>query len=481
MASFGFSVGDFIALGGLALELRRAYESAPGEYRSLAGDLEIFNGLVSQLENDVEIETSSLRQCNPEQKQRLVVILQRAREVLTSLDSIRDRFQRFQSRPSVWDRLRFPSGEVRVLQARLHVQISALKLFLGSLTTDILERIINVIEERGRSDQANWTTFMTTLAERGILEREVEPFRVQLEEYVQAAHEVAESERALSTQANSQTNASNPFGSEYMSNVTGTRHTESTLSEWPASNHQQQFHTGPPRAGLLRSGICEGALNLQSSRGSGIQQKKKNFFTEFPGGATYRLKCPNCCFIGYQDIALDSLIEPTNTPLYFSPRQTPLDSASPEYHLDIHMQNRNKIDGLFYRTIFFWKCHVKALVQTSHNNGQYECPFCISEVAWGIYYNRVDLLEHILTRHVQTQPSAEHRQRFKCWVIDSPALYEQEYQNTVGRDYDILLPRPYTRAEAYQARLARGDNSPTFPGSQAEPPQYSSQYGDEPY
>jgi hypothetical protein len=478
MASFGFSVGDFITLGVLALELRRAYASAPIEYRSLAGDLEIFNGLVSQLENDVGIESSSLRQCSPQQKQQLVAILQAAREVLESLRSIRDRFQRFQTRPSVWDRLWFPSAEVRLLQARLHVQIFALKLFLGSLTTDILGRIMNVIEERGRSDQANWTTFFTTLAERGIPEREVEPYREQLEEYVQAVNEVAESERALSTQPNSQANATNPFQSEPMDNATLTGNTESILDGRPPSIRRRPFSTGPPRAGLLRSRICEGALSLQNSRSPGIQQKKKGFFSDFPGRATYRLKCPNCWFVGYQDMALDSLIEPTNTPLYFSPRQTPLKSTSPEYHLDIHMQNRDKIDGLFYRTIFFWKCHVKALIQTSHNNGQYECPFCSSEAAWGIFHNRADLLEHILTSHVQNQPSSELRQKFKCWIANSPALYEHEHQNTIGRDYDILLPRPYTRAEAYQARLARDRNPTGFGISQVEPPEYSSRYGD---
>jgi hypothetical protein len=349
---------------------------------------------------------------------------------------------------------------------------------LGSLTTDILERIMNVIEERGRSDQANWTTFFTTLAERGIPEREVEPYREQLEEYVQAVHEVAESERALSTQSDSQTNTTNPFQSEPMDNVTVTGNTESNLDDRPPSIHRRQFSTGPPRDGLLRSRLCEGALTLQNNAGAGIVQKRRGLFSDFPGRAMYRLKCPNCWFVGYQDTALDSLIEPTNTPLYFSPRQTPLNSTSLEYHLDIHAQNRNKIDGLFYRTIFFWKCHVKTLVQTSHNDGQYECPFCSSEAAWGIYRNRVDLLEHILTNHVQNQPSSELRQKFKCWIANSPALYEHEHQNTIGRDYDILLPRPYTRAEAYQARLARDGDPSGLAISQVEPPEYSSRYGD---
>jgi hypothetical protein len=209
--SFGFSVGDFVTVGTLAFELRRAYASAPEEYRSLSSDLDIFRGLVSQFERDVRIPMSPLNRCSPEQQLQLVLILGRANSILKELGIIRDNFQSFQSHPRVWDRLRFPSAKVRALQANLHLQTSTMKLFLASLTTTVVARIMTIIEDQERLYQANWTTLLTLLAERGIAEEMAAPYRGQLEMHVQAIHEVAESERELSAQSNPHTN---PFQSE---------------------------------------------------------------------------------------------------------------------------------------------------------------------------------------------------------------------------------------------------------------------------
>lgn len=449
--SFGFSVGDFLALAQLAIDLRQSYISAPDEYRSLAADLDAFTGLISQLNQGIQ----RLNQCSAEQQLQLVMIIGRSTQILNRLGAIRDRFRSFQTQATVWDRLRFPGAEIRVSQANLHLQISALKLFLGSLTIEVLGRILDVLEERSRLDEANWTSLLALLAQRGIGEETVAPYREQLEAHVQAIHEVAESERELSVQSNAQSDGTNPFETDLSDASTIAGDGENSQDGVIGVNHRQRFSIGPPRPNLLRSRICQGALRLQNGISVEIRQRRRGLFSEFAGDLRYKLECLNCCLVGYQSERPNDLIRPTNTPLFFAARQNQLKKTSLEYHLDIHKQNRNKLDGLFYRTIFFWKCHVPAKRETPHDKGEYECPFCPSNISWGNYYNRLGLLEHILTNHVQNQPSEQLRVKFNCWVEDSPAIFESEHGRTRGRGYDLLLPRPYTEIEARYARLAR--------------------------
>jgi hypothetical protein len=72
-----------------------------------------------------------------------------------------------------------------------------------------------------------------------------------------------------------------------------------------------------------------------------------------------------------------------------------------------------------------------------------------------VFYHHLELSQHILTNHTQEQPSQWLRRRFNCWIEDSPALFKEVHAKTRGRDYDILLPRPFSRAEAYRARIVR--------------------------
>jgi hypothetical protein len=416
--SFGFSVGDFVTVGTLAFELRRAYASAPEEYRSLSSDLDIFRGLVSQFERDVRIPMSPLNRCSPEQQLQLVLILGRANSILKELGIIRDNFQSFQSHPRVWDRLRFPSAKVRALQANLHLQTSTMKLFLASLTTTVVARIMTILEDQERLYQANWTTLLTVLAERGIAEEMAAPYRGQLEMHVQAIHEVAESERELSVQSNPHTN---PFRSENSEGSVIYGDSDSSVDDGPNAyqNRNHGFTVGPPTAQHLVSRVCEGALCLQGGRAGGIRQRKNNWLAGGSGDYRYKLECPGCSFVGFQHNRISDLIRPTNTPLFFVPRQNAFTATSLEYHLDARANHRQETDGIFYRTIFFWKCHVRATRETRHREGEYECPFCPLQIGAGVF---------IVVK--------------SCWSIFSPATYRISLRRSCSADSTFGLRTP---------------------------------------
>lgn len=145
--SFGFSPSDFIAVGTIVVELRRAYRSAPEEYRSLATNLDLFNGILEQIKRDEDDPTSALGQCTMPQRRKVGNILRGLEEILTHLERIRRRYQSGEGMSRVWNRLTFPTTDVRFLQAQLQLNISALKLFLDSLTRETLREIVQVMEE----------------------------------------------------------------------------------------------------------------------------------------------------------------------------------------------------------------------------------------------------------------------------------------------------------------------------------------------
>lgn len=160
---------------------------------------------------------------------------------------------------------------------------------------------------------------------------------------------------------------------------------------------------------------------------------RKETLLSYVGGMKYRVECSRCKFVGFQDEPLDSRTRPTNTPLFFT--------AIPE------VQKPGQTPRVYYRTLFFWKCHVAANKWTKHNEGSYECVFCRRADAAGVLYRRVQLLEHIFATHVQRQPSAVLLQRFSCWMDERPVLLQDEHWKWKGRKFDILLPRPFPREE----------------------------------
>jgi len=47
--SFGFSIGDFVALSSLALKLYRDFKDAPGEFAQISRDLQTSHILIADL------------------------------------------------------------------------------------------------------------------------------------------------------------------------------------------------------------------------------------------------------------------------------------------------------------------------------------------------------------------------------------------------------------------------------------------------
>jgi hypothetical protein len=49
--SFGFGVGDFLAVGKLVLQLRRSFKDAPGEFEEIGRELSSFYIVIQDLDD----------------------------------------------------------------------------------------------------------------------------------------------------------------------------------------------------------------------------------------------------------------------------------------------------------------------------------------------------------------------------------------------------------------------------------------------
>ncbi|KAH6717633.1 hypothetical protein BKA61DRAFT_598096 [Leptodontidium sp. MPI-SDFR-AT-0119] len=466
--SFGFSVSDFVQVGALLGDLRTAYRTAPREYRSLVTYLDVLSGLFLTIEQHRENPATTLGRCTPEQEQQLGSILEAIRTVLRDLERYRDEFQvvvegRGLSR--VWSRTTFPRQDVNLLQARLHMSISSLRLFLDTLDRDLAATMMQVIEGLAREQRlatASMEILMARLTEQGISEEDLAPHQPELEEFLEAVQEVSETASNLAPNSALRSSAGTGLSPSVPEALTIFGSTVFGGEEEAVREEQEEIFIGAPDQARLQSGVCLGAQMLVRCVEGGISQRRNWVLAAF-GSTKYEIRCRKCRFVGFQDEKLDSLRAPKNTPLFFSSRRVPLEPSSLEYNLQVHVDNRKQVDGLFYRSIFFWKCHVPCTVPTRHHEGLYECPFCPFEISAGSWLSRDDLLEHILTLHVQSQPSLELRRAYNCWIEDSPALFDELHGRLRGRAFDMLLPRPYSAREGMIARVTRDQPGRRYP------------------
>jgi hypothetical protein len=418
--SFGFGVGDFITIGRLLWKLREDYASAPSEGLQLADDLQVMEQCINSLEGSY----------GPDESGRLHSILQPLLTVLREIEGVTERYSNLNaSKSRVWDRITFPRVRIQALHKQMRLRIQAMTLFLSGQSNRSLVRIeeaLGGITRAPGQQIPNFSSFLVDLDRQGIERKTAVQYKEPIEKYLIALSEVEEAESQLEAH-------------------------ENTKTIEPEDAVDQDIIVGPPTADHLISLTCPGAGLLRQGKQASIKQNKSLLLRHF-GASKFEISCRYCRFHGFQDDPIKTKEGLINTPLFFWSRREAPKQLSMEYHLDIHKTNRKHHDGIFYRTIFFWKCHMKASSPSLHTDSRYECVFCPLEIGtFGVKYDRQGLLEHIRRSHVQTPPSPDLREKYNVWIDDRPALFEKDQKRIVARSFDILIPRAHGRTEKLRA------------------------------
>ncbi|RSL70100.1 hypothetical protein CEP53_002017 [Fusarium sp. AF-6] len=136
--SFGFGIGDFLAVVQLAHKIRKDFNGAPSQFKSLSDETKLLSIVLQDV--DVKVDESDL---TPQQESNLEQAMSTCEAVLHDLQLVCDKFsdletEKGQSRRSirrVWKKLKWEPDEARELRERISSSIAMLTTLLNQLSS----------------------------------------------------------------------------------------------------------------------------------------------------------------------------------------------------------------------------------------------------------------------------------------------------------------------------------------------------------
>ena len=133
--SFGFGVGDIIAISGLAVKVYTAYKDAPDDYRHISDEVKSLQIIINKAAQ--HFESTTLRDNNREEGQE---VLKGCQNVLENLDSLIENYNSLASARSnqVFRRVRLGTEDIASLRARLTSNTTLLNAFVHRFDTSTI-------------------------------------------------------------------------------------------------------------------------------------------------------------------------------------------------------------------------------------------------------------------------------------------------------------------------------------------------------
>ena len=124
--SFGFAIGDFLAVGELAWKVYKSCKSAPESFGSISQEVLSLHALLKEVE-----EAYSRQTLTKAQKERLATVRDGCQSVLEDLQKLVSHYESLGTQSKrTWDRMRWGTEEITELRARLTSNIGMLNAFI---------------------------------------------------------------------------------------------------------------------------------------------------------------------------------------------------------------------------------------------------------------------------------------------------------------------------------------------------------------
>ncbi|KAH8744239.1 hypothetical protein F5882DRAFT_387705 [Hyaloscypha sp. PMI_1271] len=160
--SFGFGVGDFITVSGLALKLYTNFKDAPGQLSEISRQLQSFHIAVANLADQAKDVNSPLNQIATAQRLELHALCDNVRATMAELEDLRQKRQGMK-RISM-SRFKLGVKDLAPIRGKLTTQILALDTFVGGLNLatgsqnlatlgrmePILEKVYHLLDKQAR-------------------------------------------------------------------------------------------------------------------------------------------------------------------------------------------------------------------------------------------------------------------------------------------------------------------------------------------
>lgn len=176
--SFGFSVGDFLAVIKLANKIRKDFVGAPSQFSSISDAYvtaidtrAILINLINRLRSlsifltDAEV-TVSEQELNPQEKTEFRDVLNGCQRTLRKLERTIDRYTVLGSQQTsiggklkrAWKRLSIDPEDIRDLQRDINNNITQLTALTGRLTRDNTVKLVRYQEDKEQQAILDWLT-----------------------------------------------------------------------------------------------------------------------------------------------------------------------------------------------------------------------------------------------------------------------------------------------------------------------------------
>ena len=140
--SFGYGVGDIMAVSRLALKVYTAYKDAPGDYRNIADEVKSLHIIINEAAQHFESTTTP-----SSNKQH---ILESCQNLLRDLDALMEKYKALApaNTSQSFRRIKFGTEDIPTLRARLISNTTLLSSFIQRLdiTTIIIEYIMLILQ-----------------------------------------------------------------------------------------------------------------------------------------------------------------------------------------------------------------------------------------------------------------------------------------------------------------------------------------------
>ncbi|KAG6991440.1 hypothetical protein G7Y79_00052g087800 [Physcia stellaris] len=181
--SLGFSVSDFVTVGGLCWKLYKKCKDSPGNFKNLTGEVGALHNVIKETE-----ELLSQQSLTVQQKEKLRVATVGCGEVLQDLDDLLARYRSMGTKAQkALDRWGFGTEDIDGIRTRLISNVTLLDAFNNASSNARLEEKLNIliteirsgrregsvisietVDSIARNDQIAWEMFREELEDVGV-------------------------------------------------------------------------------------------------------------------------------------------------------------------------------------------------------------------------------------------------------------------------------------------------------------------------
>ena len=138
--SFGYGVGDIMAISGLAIKVYTAYKDAPDDYRNIADEVRSLHIIINEAARHFESTALS-----KEKQQGGKEVLEGCQNVLQDLDTLIEKYNTLApanaNTSQVFRRIKLGTEDIATLRVRLISNTTLLNSFIQRLDIALLLRL----------------------------------------------------------------------------------------------------------------------------------------------------------------------------------------------------------------------------------------------------------------------------------------------------------------------------------------------------